>query len=213
MNEQPAHHHYAKPTSTPSPTGAPSRKEGIKSILSTVVVLVAAPLVAIFLITFVFHSYRVDGPSMQNTLQNNDHLIVWKLPRTWARITGHNFIPNRGDIVVFEHNVDSSEGNRQIIKRVIALPGERVIVKDGTVTVYNSENPEGFSPDQLLPYGADITYSTGDVDLVVPEGEVFLMGDNRNNSFDSRNFGPVPADDIIGVLGVRVFPFQNFKVY
>src|SRR5438874_2359638 len=83
------------------PNGRPPKHEGIKSVVSTVAVLLLAPIIAVLLTAFVFQSYQVDGPSMQSTLFNNDRLIVWKLPRTWARITKHIYIPKRGDIIVF----------------------------------------------------------------------------------------------------------------
>ena len=67
----------------------------------------------------------------------------------------------------------------------------------------------GFSPDKTLAYGKVITDTPGDVDLKVPAGEVFVCGDNRSNSLDSRYFGTVPASDIVGKLGLRVFPFNK----
>lgn len=202
---------------TPPIHGSSSpQKEGIKSIVSTIGLLLLAPLIAIFLTMFVIQSYQVDGPSMQTTLSNNDRLIVVKVQRTWARITGHDFIPNRGDVVIFNHADGAAlEGvaSKQLIKRVIGLPGERVVVKDGTITVYNQEHPEGFSPDKTMEYGSVIKETPGDVDLVVPEDEVFVSGDNRTNSLDSRYFGTVPASDIVGKLGLRVFPFGDTKVF
>jgi len=153
---------------------------------------------------------------METTLKNNDRLLVVKLPRTWARLTKHNYIPNRGDVVIFNHNESSSYeagGKKQLIKRVIGLPGDRVVVKEGALTVYNQEYPGGFSPDKTLPYGSVITTTPGEVDLLVPEGTVFVSGDNRSNSLDSRYFGPVPANDIVGKLGLRVYPFNQTKVF
>ncbi len=191
-------------------------KEGFKSIASTIALLVLAPLIAIFLTMFVFQSYQVDGPSMQDTLHNADRLIVWKVPRTWSRITRHDYIPNRGDIVIFNHTDGAAlegDANKQLIKRVVALPGERVVVRDGVLTVFNDEHPEGFSPDKTLPYGSVITDTPGNVDLTVPEGEVFVAGDNRHNSLDSRYFGPVPAHDIVGKLGLRIYPFSDAEVF
>lgn len=194
----------------------PQQKEGLKGAVSTIALLLLAPVIAIFLTMFVFQSYQVDGPSMQETLHNADRLIVWKVPRTWARITRHNYIPNRGDVIIFNHADGAAlEGNanKQLIKRVVALPGERVVVRDGILTVYNEEHPEGFSPDKTLPYGSVITDTPGNVDITVPEGSVFVAGDNRHNSLDSRYFGAVPAHDIVGKLGLRVYPFSDFDVF
>lgn len=204
---------------TAAKTMPPPSKEGLRNVISTVLLLLLAPIIALLLTAFVFQSYEVDGPSMQSSLQNQDRLIVLKLPRTWARITGHDYVPNRGDVVIFNH-ADMAAGlgsdvNKQLIKRVIALPGERVVVKGDTVTVYNDAQPDGFSPDKTMPYGVNVQPSRGevDVDLVVPEGEVFLSGDNRGNSLDSRYFGTVPLDDIIGKLGLRVYPFNKAQLF
>jgi signal peptidase I len=184
-----------------------SRQNNIKGILSTIAILVIAPLIAIILTTFVFQSYEVDGPSMETTLQNRDRLIVLKLPKTIAKFTRKQYVPQRAEIVIF--NLDEgSLGKRQLIKRVIALPGERITIKNSKVTVYNEENPDGFNPDSA-PYGSVITYTSGDIDLVVPEGSVFVCGDNRPNSLDSRAFGPVPLDDVVGRLALRVYPFNK----
>src|SRR5262245_19596558 len=101
----------AAPTPTPPPVSTPprtqptkrpkssNRREGIRSALSTIAVLLIAPLIALFLTAFIFQSCQVDGPSMRTTLEDRDRLIVLKLPRTWAKITGHDYIPGRGDVV------------------------------------------------------------------------------------------------------------------
>jgi signal peptidase I len=189
-----------------------SKKDGIKSILSTVAILVIAPLIALSLTAFVFQSYEVDGPSMQTTLQNHDRLIVYKLPRTIAKITGRPYIPKRTDIIIFSRNDSLEFGSdkpRQLVKRVIALPGERITVKNSVVTVYNNEHPEGFEPDVENKYGKVITNTSGDIDLTVPTDSIFVCGDNRPNSLDSRAFGPVPLSDVVGKLSLRVYPFKS----
>lgn len=195
------------------------QKDGIKSALSTVAILLMAPLIAILLTAFVFQSYQVTGPSMETTLQNNDRLVVWKLPRTWARITGHNYVPNRGDVVIFNEPVAAEElglgAGKQLIKRVIALPGERVVVKDGEITVFNKDHRDGFKPDKTLPYNQDnvIPETSGDIDITVPKGSIFVSGDNRPDSLDSRSFGPVPLKDIVGKLVIRILPINNVKTF
>src|ERR1019366_8116351 len=77
------------------------KSDGFRNIVSTLLVLFIAPVVALLLTAFVFQSYQVDGPSMETTLQNDNRLIVWKVARSWSRITGHPYIPNRGDIIIF----------------------------------------------------------------------------------------------------------------
>ncbi len=193
-----------------------SSREGIKSILSTIVILVTAPLIALLITGFVFQSYEVDGESMETTLQHKDRLIVLKLPRSWARLTKKDYIPAREDVVIFNRGGTIETGTnreRQLIKRVIALPGERVVVEEGKLTVFNKENPNGYSPDSSDTYGKAIGYTSGKVDLTVPEGEVFVCGDNRGNSQDSRSFGTVPAQDIVGKLALRILPFNHARTF
>ena len=203
--------HYESPTVH---TKQSHTSDGWKSLLSTTLIFVFAPLTALFLTFFVFQSYQVDGPSMESTLQDNDRLIVSKLPRTWASITGGDYIPDRGDIIIF-HRKSSGDfgGDKQLIKRVIALPGERVVVKGGEMIVYNDVFPDGFQPDKTMAYGSVISDTQGNVDLTVGENEVFVSGDNRGNSLDSRSFGPIKAEDIVGKLEYRVFPFDKAQSF
>lgn len=185
-----------------------------RNTFSTIAVLLLAPLLAVLLTMFVFQSYQVDGQSMETTLQNNDRLIIWKVPRTWARITRHTYIPHRGDIVVFTDPAIAQLGQdpkKQLIKRVIGLPGDRVVVSDNVVTIYDNAHPKGFQPDATLPYGANIPATHLDGEWTVGQGQVFVMGDNRDNSLDSRLFGPVNANHILGKLIVRVLPANHMK--
>jgi signal peptidase I len=165
---------------------------------------------ALILVTSVFQVYEVDGQSMETTLHDNDRLIVLKTPKTWASLTSGTYVPERYDVVVFNQygSFGSSSGERQLIKRVVGLPGERVVVSDGKVKIYNHEHPEGYLVDQA---GSEykINNTPGNVDINIPENEVFLLGDNRNNSSDSRVFGTVPAEQIVGKLSLRFYPFNQ----
>lgn len=192
------------------------RKDGLKSAFATIGILIAAPLIAILLTTFVFQSYEVDGESMETTLQNNDRLIVWKMPVSFAKLTSSTYIPARGEIIIFHKNESStvmSLGDKQLIKRVIGLPGERVVVRDGEIRIYNNEHPDGFDPDATGQYLITSETTPGSVDMTVPEDEVFVVGDNRTNSLDSRAIGTIRSDEIIGELSFRIFPFNKVKHY
>ncbi len=183
------------------------RKVIVKEILTTAGVLLLAPLAAIIFTAFVFQFYRVDGPSMEETLHNNDRLIVYKLSKTFSNLTGSDYLPGRGDIVVFNRTEDDG-GSRQLIKRVIGLPGDRVVIKNAVVRVFNDEHPEGYDPDVGTAHYKYTIPTAGSVDLTIPEGQVFVMGDNRDNSLDSRVFGTISVDSIVGTLAARVFPFK-----
>ena len=192
------------------------RRSRLIDLLSTAVTILAALALALGLIAFVFQSYQVDGPSMENTLQNDDRLIVWKLPRTVARVTGHAYVPNRGDIIIFNEGNLASYGQAnvtQLVKRVIGLPGDRVVVKDGKITVYDKQSPAGFDPDTTLPYGKahPISLTAGDIDVTLNSRQIFVCGDNRTVSLDSRTFGPVDLNDIVGKLVLRVYPFSDVE--
>ncbi|TAH34238.1 signal peptidase I [Candidatus Saccharibacteria bacterium] len=217
MNPNDTYNPAGQPAPQTEPTAPiePPKQNRLGSTLSTIGVLLLAPLIAVLLTMFVFQSYQVDGPSMQETLHNNDRLIVWKLPRTWARITGHQYVPKRGDIIIFSQSNLSQYGDaadsKQLVKRVIGLPGDHVVVKDGVITVYNKEHPNGFQPDATLPYGKDgaIPTTSDNVDVTLKDDQLFVSGDNRSNSLDSRIFGPISTDQVIGKLVVRILPLSQ----
>lgn len=187
-----------------------------KEHFSTLLILIAAPLLAVLITVFVFRTYQVDGPSMETTLQDNDRLIINKVPRTLSKITHNDYIPKRYNIIVFNHQGEFSGSDvtkRQLIKRVIAVPGDRIVIKDSVVTIYNSENPNGLLVDKVGPEAAVIENTSGNIDETIGEGEVFVMGDNRANSLDSRNLGTVRSEDIIGKLNFRLYPFSKWESY
>jgi signal peptidase I len=191
----------------------PATVSGWKNISGTVFLIISAPILALFLTSHVFQSYEVDGVSMESTLQNGDRLIVNKLPKTIANIADSTYMPNRWDIVVFDRPKQSSISGSvdHLIKRVIALPGERITVKDGRIVVYNQEFPEGFNPDHNQEYSASIASTEGQVDITVSAGEIFVLGDNRSNSTDSRKFGAINTKTVVGTAELRFVPVNNME--
>lgn len=188
-----------------------------KDLISTILVLVSAPLLAWILTLFVFQSYVVEGSSMETTLQNKDRLIVAKYKRTMSKITSGEYIPKRYEVIVFNHHNDtwgfSSGEDKQLIKRVIGLPGDRVVIKEGVVTVFNKENPDGMFVDRIGPENEtqNVNVTAGNFDETISTGQLFVMGDNRANSLDSRVFGTISSDDIVGRAMYRVYPFDKSK--
>lgn len=200
----------------------------LKDLLSLVFFVVCVVIGTMILNAFVFRSYNVVGKSMENTLHNDDRVIVNRLPVTWAHFLGKEYVPERGQIIVFANGEASGaltceapmgQIDQYIIKRVIAFPGERVTVKDGVLTVYNDEHPEGFSPDEetrVDENNGPKEYSSGEVDMLVPEGEIFVAGDNRegSHSFDSRSgLGTIPYCRIIGPAAMRIYPFDKIRLF
>ena len=184
--------------------------------LSLVIFVIGVTIGTVLLNAFVFQTFNVEGASMETTMYTGDRLIVNRLPVTMSKLQNKNYTPKRGQIIVFKNpNYNASLGKDEyIVKRVIAFAGERVTVKNGTTTVYNKENPNGFNPDSTVNKNEPGQPTSGNVDTVVPKGTIFVMGDHRqgNYSCDSRNcMGSIPLYDIVGPVGLRIFPFTKIR--
>jgi signal peptidase I len=203
-----------KPAPTPPPKVSYADESRFRSVFSTIMLFASAFAIAILLNTFVIQSYQVDGESMEHTLQNDDRLIVDKVPRTIARITGHQYVPKRSDIIIFnEQGLPGFVGEKQLIKRVIGLPGERVVVNNGRITVYNSQHPNGFDPDDSGTYQTSSPETAGNVDIQLQSDELFVCGDNRPNSEDSRYFGPIKTNQVVAKLVLRIMPLSDARKF
>lgn len=193
-----------------------TRHPFFKDLLSLFIFVVCVIVGTILINTYVFRSYNVVGPSMESTLYTGDRLIVNRIPVTIAALQGKSYVPKRGQVIVFKnpHYTDGRE-DEYIVKRVIAFPGERVVLKDGKFTIYNARYPQGFNPDDAN-HGEPGSPTTGTVDEVVPEGELFVSGDHRQGSFsyDSRNgLGTIPFYDVMGPVSLRIFPFNKIRSF
>ena len=194
-----------------------TRHPRLKDIGGFVIFVVCVIVGTLLINTFVFRSFSVTGPSMEQTLYTGDRLIVNRLPVTMAHLQNNSYTPKRGQIIVFKNPLYSpGSEDMNLVKRVIAFAGERVPVKDGTLTVYNKEHPQGFHPDDSWDGPGSPT--SGDTEVTVPEGSIFVAGDHRQGSYslDSRNgLGTVPLYDVIGPVSLRLWPLtkvQGFQV-
>lgn len=150
---------------------------------------------------FLIQPFYVKGASMEPNFHDHEYLIIDEITYRFEE-------PKRGDIVVFRYPADPSQ---YFIKRVIGLPGERVKVVGGKVWVYNAEYPDGKELDET-PYLGPL-YTGGEKDATLATDQYFLMGDNRGASLDSRMFGPVTREFIVGRVWFRGWPPEKITVY
>lgn len=187
-----------------------------RDMLNIIVFVLLVIIGTILINSFVFRSFSVIGPSMERTMFTGDRLIVNRIPVTWAHLQNKSYIPERGEIIVFKnpHYIPGSD-EEYIVKRVIGLPGERVVLKDGIYTVYNAAHPEGFNPDDTNN-GEPGSPTSGTIDTIVPDNNLFVSGDHREGRFslDSRNgLGTIPLYDIIGPVSLRIYPFDKIRSF
>lgn len=193
-----------------------TRHPFLKDVLSLVLFIICVIIGTLLINTFVFRSYNVVGPSMETTLYTGDRLIVNRLPVTVASVQGKQYMPERGQVIVFKNpRYALGVEDEYIVKRVIGLPGERVVLVNGKYTVYNAAHPTGFNPDDFN-HGEPGSPTSGEIDVTVPENELFVSGDHRegNFSYDSRNgLGTVPLYDVVGPVSLRIFPFNKMRTF
>lgn len=152
---------------------------------------------------FLIQPFFVRGASMEPNFDSGQYLVVDELSYRFQN-------PNRGDVIVFEYPLDPSQ---YYIKRIIGLPRETVEIKDGNIIIYNIENPKGFILDESSYLSKEDSYTNNSLKMTLDSGEYFVLGDNRNASSDSRRWGPVSEDEIVGKVWIRAWPFDSAKIY
>ncbi len=193
------------------------RHQAVKDALGIIVFVICVLIGTLFINAFIFRSFNVEGPSMEQTLYTGDRLIVNRIPVTVAQLQNKSYVPKRGQVIVFKNpQYVPGLGEEYIVKRVIAFPGERVVLEDGQYTVFNDAHPEGFNPDELSGENLQDKYTSGEVDTTVSDDTLFVSGDHREDSYskDSRNgLGLIPYYDVIGPVSVRIFPFDKIRTF
>ena len=167
------------------------------SIWDLIKFVILAVVIVMPIRMFIAQPFVVSGESMYPTFKDKEYLIIDEI----SYLTGE---PKRGDVVVFRYPNDTK---RFFIKRIIGMPNEQIEIKDGVVTIFNNENPEGFIYDEpfLRQSFTDTTsFKTGDK-------EYYVLGDNRSRSSDSRVWGPLPEKLVTGRAFLRLFPLKGIS--
>lgn len=192
---------------TSSPSHSQPRNLFLVIFVGTVVFIydvfktVSTVLGVAFLIRFfLIQPFYVSGQSMEPNFHNNEYIIV-------DQISYRFHAPHRGDVIVFKYPMNVAFS---FIKRIVALPGERVTIQNGNTTIYSQEHPQGFKLNEES-YIKPSVITVGDVDTILKEDEYFVLGDNRPNSSDSRQWGILPQHLIVGKVWVVLYPFENFQ--
>lgn len=175
-------------------------RRGIAAIFDFLqgIVVILAVLVMIYL--FVMSPQEINGASMEPNFHNGEYILTNKVLYKLRE-------PERGDVVIFK-----SPKNKDVdyIKRVIGLPGDTVGLKGNALYVNDQRVEEPYLTPDIAIFGG--SYLQEGQEIVVPPGRYFVAGDNRPHSSDSREFGPVPKEDFIGVAFLRYWPFSRFGV-
>ncbi|GDX33989.1 signal peptidase I [Actinomycetes bacterium] len=179
-----------------------------KLFVEWVSVIGIALIVAIFIRVFLLQQFYISGPSMETTMFTNNRVLVNKLAYRIGDV-------KRGDVVVFDRSTVNGNDvvHDDLIKRVIALGGETISIKSCIVYINGAILPEPYLParDVEMTDPQDRCSTVDIADMVIPQGEFFLMGDNRPQSFDSRMFGPITREMIVGRAFVIIWPVTQWR--
>jgi signal peptidase I len=195
MTDDTSHNTFEQTSSNDEVTASPRHEHPLMEIVRFALI---ALLIVVPVRMFIAQPFIVSGASMEETFQSGEYLIV-------DQVTYHLHSPQRGDVVVFRYPRDPS---KFFIKRVIGIPGDTITIDNTTVRISNEDFPNGFILDEpyvaTMEQGSNLTEKLGD-------REYFVMGDNRDHSSDSRAWGVLQEERIIGRAFLRLFPPQSFS--
>ncbi len=176
----------------------------LKNFLELVKIVVISLIIILPIRYFIIQPFYVKGASMEPNFHDHEYLIIDEISYRFNE-------PKRGEIVVFRYPRNPQE---YFIKRIIALPGEKVELLDGAIFIYNDEKPEGFLLDESYYLSDSVkTYMSDNDTFLLGEDEYFVLGDNRYASKDSRIFGPLDRSFITGRVLLRGWPFSRFMLF
>lgn len=188
--------------------------QGVGEFILEIIKIVALAFIVIVPIrVFLFQPFFVQGASMEPNFEDGQYLIIneFGFKETDLNLVNIDSFKEleRQHPVVFRYPLDPK---KFFIKRVIGLPGEKVQIKNNEITIFNVEYPDGFVLDEknYIPTG---TPTKGDITITLKDNQYFVLGDNRQFSSDSRMWGPVPKNDIIGEVLLRAWPLDKISIY
>jgi len=173
-------------------------KKTLAAFFEFIKTTVAVVILALAIRLFVVQPFIVEGQSMLPTFENNDYLITEKVSYTLRA-------PQRGEIIIF-HPPDNASVN--YIKRIVGLPGDQIEVKDGNVYINSQKISESY-----LTSDKQTQATTQNLNVKLKENEYFVLGDNRNHSRDSREIGPIPKQNIVSKIWVRLLPVDDINAF
>jgi signal peptidase I len=180
------------------PSEPDAAESGVRNIVEWIAIVAGALAVALLVKTFLIQAFFIPSLSMYPTLDEGDRVLVNKLSYQLHDV-------NRGDLVVFERPENQPQSDiKDLIKRVIGLPGETIEAREGVIYIDGRELDE--------PYLVDGVTTENLPRQEIPDGHVFVMGDNRGDSADSRVFGPIDEDTIVGRAFVKVWPLPELSL-
>ena len=208
-------------------------KMKIQNIIEWIICIIIAVILALAIRYYIITPTVVKKSSMYPTLMENQRLLLSRIIRTTKEIPNRGDIITFEKPSKISYNADEIDkenpiakyeyipsnfikkfsyyileiGKESYIKRVIALPGEHVVIKDGKVFINNEELDEKYLQEDVK---TEINQNTGFDDFIVPQNCIFAMGDNRSGSMDCRDFGCIPLEKIEGTVWIRIFPFNKF---
>lgn len=173
-------------------------KNFFAKIFDTVQIFIIALAIVIPIRYFLFQPFFVSGASMEPNFKSGEYLLIDEISYRFRE-------PERGEVIVFKYPKDKTSF---YIKRIIGLPGEAIEIKEGKIKIYNLERPGG----EILDEKYIVETTSGFFKISLNRDEYFVLGDNRDHSSDSRNFGPVPRKNIIGRAWLGAFPSSGIQL-
>jgi len=174
-------------------------KSILYSIWETLEIVLVAVITVVVVRNFLIQPFLVSGASMEPNFSSGDYLLIDEVSYRFRE-------PQRGEVVVFHYPGDERV---YYIKRIIGLPGERIVVNEGGITIFNQEYQDGFKLEEgYLPLGLG---TSGREEINLKDNEYFVLGDNRNYSFDSRSWGNLQKSEIVGLVRLRLWPLNEVR--